>query len=42
MGRGGSGGASDVLSLMAIVRDSVYGEKGIVLEPEIKVVGEDR
>ena len=34
--------ASDVLSLMAIVRDSVYGEKGIVLEPEIKVVGEDR
>jgi UDP-N-acetylmuramate dehydrogenase len=33
--------ARDVLSLMAIIRDKVYKEKGIVLEPEIKVIGED-
>lgn len=33
--------AVDVLSLMALVRDRVYALKGIVLEPEIKVIGED-
>lgn len=33
--------AKDVLSLMALIRDRVYSRKGIVLEPEIKVVGED-
>ncbi|MEE9614315.1 MAG: UDP-N-acetylmuramate dehydrogenase [Thermodesulfobacteriota bacterium] len=33
--------ARDVLTLMARVRDSVYSMKGIVLEPEIKVVGEE-
>ena len=33
--------ARDVLALMALIRDKVYGGKGIVLEPEIKVVGED-
>ncbi len=33
--------AKDVLTLMALVRDRVYSRKGIVLEPEIKVVGED-
>lgn len=33
--------AKDVLSLMALIRDSVYSRTGIVLEPEIKVVGED-
>lgn len=33
--------AADVLSLMALVRDRVYALKGIVLEPEIKVIGED-
>jgi UDP-N-acetylmuramate dehydrogenase len=33
--------ARDVLSLMAMMRDKVYKVKGINLEPEIKVVGED-
>ncbi len=33
--------AADVLALMALVRDRVYALKGIVLEPEIKVIGED-
>ncbi len=33
--------AKDVLSLMALIRDRVYSRTGVVLEPEIKVVGED-
>ncbi|MBI5586921.1 MAG: UDP-N-acetylmuramate dehydrogenase [Deltaproteobacteria bacterium] len=33
--------AKDVLALMAIIRDRVYSLKGVVLEPEIKVIGED-
>jgi UDP-N-acetylmuramate dehydrogenase len=33
--------ARDVLMLMAIIRDKVFALKGIVLEPEIKVIGED-
>lgn len=33
--------AKDVLCLMALIRDKVYSRTGIVLEPEIKVVGED-
>ncbi|MFQ5353500.1 MAG: UDP-N-acetylmuramate dehydrogenase [Thermodesulfobacteriota bacterium] len=37
----GGARASDVLSLMAIVRDGVYSRSGVLLEPEIKVVGED-
>lgn len=37
----GSARAVDVLSLMATIRDKVYGEKGVMLEPEIKVIGED-
>ncbi len=37
----GNAKAKDVLSLMAQIRDKVYSEKGIVLEPEIKVIGED-
>ncbi len=37
----GGARASDVLSLMALVRDGVYSRSGILLEPEIKVVGED-
>jgi len=37
----GGARAADVLSLMALVRDGVYGRSGILLEPEIKVVGED-
>ncbi len=32
--------AHDVLSLMAEIRDKVYKHKGILLEPEVKVVGE--
>ncbi|MBI5599861.1 MAG: UDP-N-acetylmuramate dehydrogenase [Deltaproteobacteria bacterium] len=37
----GGARARDVLGLMALVRDRVYSTRGIVLEPEIKVVGED-
>ncbi|MBI5561057.1 MAG: UDP-N-acetylmuramate dehydrogenase [Deltaproteobacteria bacterium] len=37
----GGAKARDVLSLMALIRDMVYKEKGVVLEPEIMVVGED-
>jgi UDP-N-acetylmuramate dehydrogenase len=33
--------AKDVLALMATVRDRVYSRTGVVLEPEIKVIGED-
>lgn len=33
--------AKDVLALMALIRDRVFSLKGIVLEPEIKVIGED-
>jgi len=33
--------AADVLTLMALVRDGVYSKTGILLEPEIRVVGED-
>ena len=33
--------AKEVLQLMALIRDRVYSRKGVVLEPEIKVVGED-
>lgn len=37
----GKARAKDVLTLMALIRDSIYSQKGIVLEPEIKVIGED-
>jgi UDP-N-acetylmuramate dehydrogenase len=37
----GSATAADVLKLMAKIRDKVYSTKGIMLEPEIKVIGED-
>lgn len=37
----GAAKASDVLALMGLIRDQVYSATGIVLEPEIKVVGED-
>jgi UDP-N-acetylmuramate dehydrogenase len=37
----GAARAKDVLALMALIRDRVYSLKGIVLEPEIKVIGED-
>ena len=37
----GGARASDVLSLMATLRDGVYSKFGILLEPEIKVIGED-
>ena len=38
----GNAKAKDVLSLMALIRDRVYSQKGVVLEPEIKVIGEDQ
>lgn len=37
----GKAKAKDVLALMALIRDKVYSQKGVVLEPEIKVIGED-
>lgn len=37
----GGAKAKDVLNLIGLVRDKVYSAKGIVLEPEVKVVGED-
>ncbi len=37
----GGARAKDILSLMAAVRDRVYSRTGVVLEPEIKVIGED-
>ncbi|MBZ0220780.1 MAG: UDP-N-acetylmuramate dehydrogenase [Candidatus Methylomirabilis sp.] len=37
----GGAKAKDVLTLMALIRDRVFSSKGIVLEPEIKVIGED-
>lgn len=37
----GKARATDVLALMATIRDRVYSSTGVVLEPEIKVVGED-
>ena len=37
----GGATAADVLALMASIRDRVYSATGVVLEPEIKVLGED-
>jgi UDP-N-acetylmuramate dehydrogenase len=37
----GNAKAKDVLALISLIRDKIYSLKGIVLEPEIKVVGED-
>lgn len=37
----GEATAIEVLSLMAQIRDAVFSKNGIVLEPEIKVIGED-
>ncbi len=36
----GKATAHDVLSLMATIRDRVYRSKGVLLEPEIKIIGE--
>lgn len=38
----GGAKATDVLALMALIRDKVFSAKGVVLEPEIKVIGEDK
>lgn len=37
----GTARARDVLQLMAAMRDKVYSKSGVLLEPEIKVFGED-
>ncbi|MBI5561842.1 MAG: UDP-N-acetylmuramate dehydrogenase [Deltaproteobacteria bacterium] len=37
----GGAKAKDVLHLMAMIRDRVYSASGVVLEPEVKVIGED-
>ena len=36
----GGATASDIISLMEIVRSSVYEESGVLLEPEIRIVGD--
>ncbi len=33
--------AEDVLSLMRIIRETVYDKYGVVLEPEVRIIGED-
>ncbi|OGP32349.1 MAG: UDP-N-acetylenolpyruvoylglucosamine reductase [Deltaproteobacteria bacterium GWC2_42_11] len=37
----GSAKAADVITLLGIIRDKVLKEKGVMLEEEIKIVGED-
>lgn len=37
----GGAGAEDVIALMRLVRERVSRETGILLEPEVKIVGED-
>ena len=37
---GGEAGATDVIALMRLVRDRVLEKTGVVLEPEVKIVGE--
>jgi UDP-N-acetylmuramate dehydrogenase len=37
----GGAGAEDVIALMRLVRERVSGETGVVLEPEVKIVGEE-
>ncbi|MFQ5586625.1 MAG: UDP-N-acetylenolpyruvoylglucosamine reductase, partial [Thermodesulfobacteriota bacterium] len=37
----GGAKAGDVLALIAQVRDRVYQRTGILLEPELKVIGEE-
>jgi len=38
----GDARAKDILSLMGTVRDRIYSSTGVLLEPEIKVIGEDQ
>jgi UDP-N-acetylmuramate dehydrogenase len=33
--------AADVLSLMRIIRDRVYEKFEVLLEPEVRIIGED-
>jgi UDP-N-acetylmuramate dehydrogenase len=33
--------ADDVLSLMRIVRETVYQKFGVTLEPEVRIIGEE-
>lgn len=37
----GGAGAGDVIDLMRLVREKVFRETGILLEPEVKIVGEE-
>lgn len=37
----GKAKASDVISLMKVIEEKVFKERGIVLEPEIRIVGKD-
>lgn len=36
----GSATASDIINLMEIVRSTVYEEFGVLLEPEVRIIGE--
>jgi UDP-N-acetylmuramate dehydrogenase len=35
----GSATASDIINLMEIVRSTVYEESGVLLEPEVRIIG---
>ena len=37
----GSATASDILSLMKKIQDTVYEINGVMLEPEVRIVGRD-
>ncbi len=37
----GGARAADVISLMELVREKVYGMSGVLLEPEVRIVGEE-
>ncbi len=37
----GEAEANDILNLMALIQKKIYEEKGIYLEPEVQIIGED-
>ena len=37
----GGATAADILDLAAVVKASVYEKSGVLLEPEVRIIGED-
>ena len=37
----GGATASDILSLMRLVQNTVYDKFGVMMEPEVRIIGED-